>query len=97
MKNDTFTVVHPNLATEQMSVRKADVENDLFRVAFDEACKDEPADAREELLAWDFFKYGWEAAVRLLNDDAERAAAQEAPTHPTQALSQQERMEGGGE
>lgn len=59
------------MTTQVMSVRDADLENDLFRVAFDDACKDDkPADAREELLAWDFFKYGWEAAVRCLNDDA---------------------------
>jgi len=70
MKEEMFTVVHPNLKQTQMSIREADLENDIFRIAFDEACKnDKPQTPAEELFAWDFFKYGWEAAVRLLNDD----------------------------
>jgi len=77
MRDDTFTVIPPNMREYPMSVREADMENDLFRVAFDDACKeDKPENAEQELFAWDFFRYGWEAAVRLLNDDAERAAAQ---------------------
>lgn len=79
MRDDTFTVIPPNMREYPMSVREADMENDLFRVAFDDACKeDKPENAEQELFAWDFFRYGWEAAVRLLNDDAERAAAQPA-------------------
>lgn len=80
MKDDKFTVIPQNMRPYEMSVREADLENDLFRIAFNEACTDDkPADTREELLAWDFFRYGWEAAVRLLNDDAERAAEQVKP------------------
>lgn len=78
MKNDTFVVIPQNMCEYRMSIREADLENDDFRIAFDEACADDkPQDAKEELFAWDFFKYGWEAAVRLLNDDADRV-----PTSP---------------
>ena len=71
MKDDKFTVIWPNLRETQMSIREADAENDVFRMAFEEVCKDDkPEDAAQELYAWDFFKYGWEAAVKALNDDA---------------------------
>lgn len=73
MKNGTFTVIWPNMMQTEMSIREADAENDLCREAFELACKDDkPTDVMEQMFAWDFFKYGWEAAVRCLNDDAAR-------------------------
>ena len=70
MKNDTFTVIPQNMVEYQMSVREADLENDLFRIAFHDACKeDKPDGTAEQLFALDFFKYGWEAAVGCLSDD----------------------------
>jgi len=60
-----------------MSIREADLENDTFRMQFEAALKGEGAelDTADQLLAWDFFKHGWEAAVRCLNDDDEKRAA----------------------
>lgn len=76
MKDEYFTVWPQNMVPYQMSIREADLENDLFRIAFDEACKsDKPENTMEELFAWDFFRYGWEAAVRLLKDDGEKSSA----------------------
>jgi hypothetical protein len=70
MRQKFFTVIPQNMVEYQMSIREADLENDWFRMAFEEAYKsDKPQNNMEELIAWDFFKYGWEAAVRLLNDD----------------------------
>lgn len=82
MRDNKFTYVPQNGRTYEMSVRAADVENDLFREAFEAACKeDEPDDADRNMFAWDFFKYGWEAAIRCLatlapaDSAAERDAA----------------------
>jgi hypothetical protein len=83
MKNDKFTVTHQNMTQQEMSVRDADHENDLFREAFEAAIKDENLSAEQQFFALDFFIGGWEAAVRLLNDDTERATAGNAA--PTEA------------
>lgn len=67
MRDDTFTVIPQNMEAYKMSVREASFENDLCCVAFDEACKmDKPTGGTDEMLAWDFFKYGWAGAVRCL-------------------------------
>lgn len=75
MKNGTFTVIPQNMREYQMSIREADHENDLFREAYDAVRREDGiTDPREQILASDYFKEGWESAVRCLNDDAERAA-----------------------
>jgi hypothetical protein len=71
MKNGFFAVIPPNMREYQMSIREADNENDLFRLAFDEVMKGHQLDTDGYMFAWESFKDGWEAAVRLLNDDAE--------------------------
>jgi hypothetical protein len=67
MRSDTFTVIPQNMRAYPMSVRVADIENDLYREAFDAArAEDQVTDPREVMLSHDFFKYGWEAAVQKL-------------------------------
>jgi hypothetical protein len=75
MKNEYFTVIPQNMVAYQMSIREADNENDLFRIAFDDAIKEDPVamDDPRYMEFYDFFKYGWAAAVRLLNDDDDKA------------------------
>lgn len=81
MKNEFFTVIPQNMREYQMSIREADHENDVFRQAFEASLVDDPVKDTDQLFAFDFFKYGWEAAVRLLNDDDEKAnGAIDAPT-----------------
>ena len=71
MKNGFFTVWPQNMVSYQMSIREADNENAIFRIAFDEIIKADPIPHShpDYMLAWDFFGYGWTAAVRCLNDD----------------------------
>lgn len=71
MRNDTFTVVAHNLTVYQMSVREPDMENDLFRIAFEEFVEEMkiPQEKQHEAL-W-YFTDGWNAAVKYLNDDEE--------------------------
>lgn len=70
VRDDRFTVVHQNMRETEMSVRDADNENDVFREAFEAYLREDPQEgALEEMVAYDFFKAGWEAAVRELNDD----------------------------
>jgi hypothetical protein len=76
MKQEFFTVIPQNMREYKMSIREADNENDLFRMAFDEVMEGHAFDLNNKddldkyMIAWDSFKDGWEAAVRLLNDDA---------------------------
>lgn len=76
MKQEFFTVIPQNMREYEMSIREADIENDLFRIAFEKAVApdqgDDPIGPYDEMLAYDFFKAGWEAAVELLNDDKEK-------------------------
>ena len=74
MRNDKFTVIPQNMQAYEMSVREADNENDLFRVAFDDSIRGDsscslktPEDTDRYMLAYDYFRDGWEAAVRILD------------------------------
>jgi hypothetical protein len=105
MKNEFFTVIPQNMREYQMSIREADNENDIFREAFEAAMVEDPVKVEDQLFAFDFFRYGWEAAVRLLNDDDQKAtAAAQQPSVPviaTGALNIQRYnawgcMDGGG-
>lgn len=82
MKQEFFTVIPQNMREYKMSIREADNENDLFRMAFDEVMKDHGLNTDGYMLAWDSFKDGWEAAVRLLNDDGEKIDGRTAGTAP---------------
>lgn len=58
----------------EYSIRDPIPDNDDFRLAFEATLSEDTiSDPAEVLLAFDFFKAGWEAAVRVLQDEEPKA------------------------